>query len=212
LSNEQQLRFLKLWEPSLWLADAKLPMLWINGTNDPHFPMDSWQKSIRSAKGSCMQRAEINMPHGSKWAFMNKEAVAFANSILNNDDPLPNFGEVKRTSLIMEAQVTSAIPITKVELFYTLDTCNRTIRQWEKIPASIQGTAVTAILPPNTVAYFINVTDRRGLMVSSEYIEIDLDNYPNTAFIQQFTREVWEPQPDNPAALSQLYGIFTVYD
>ena len=176
LSNEQLNKFLKLWEPSLWLVNAKLPMLWLNGTNDRHFPMDAWQKSIRSARGHCLQRAEIEMPHGSKWAFMNKEIVSFANSILKNHKPLPNIGKVKRTGQIVKVKVTGTTPIAKAELCYTLDTGNRTERLWATIPARLKNRTVTVSLPIKTVAYFINVTNEQGLIISSEYIETEIEN------------------------------------
>ena len=57
-------RFMELWEGSGYLSKSKVPILWINGTNDIHFPLDSWQKSINMVKERSMQRTEIRMPMG----------------------------------------------------------------------------------------------------------------------------------------------------
>ena len=57
-------RIMELWEGSGYLSKSKVPILWINGTNDTHFPLDSWQISINMVKERSMQRTEIRMPMG----------------------------------------------------------------------------------------------------------------------------------------------------
>jgi hypothetical protein len=147
-------------------------MLWINGTNDINFPLDSWQKSVNVAKGPSKQRAEIRMPHGHI-GFMSNEAVAFADEITNNSILLPEIGKVERTGNQVSVKVDGNKEIIKAELCYTLHGAKRSNRIWESIPALISGKTVSAALPENATAFYFNITNERQLMVSSEYIETD---------------------------------------
>src|SRR5262249_21875508 len=40
-------RWLAMWDPSHYLKNTKIPMLWVTGTNDFAYPLDSLQKSYR---------------------------------------------------------------------------------------------------------------------------------------------------------------------
>jgi len=174
--NQKQLeRFMERWEGSPYLARSTVPMLWINGTNDINFPLDSWQKSIETAKGPGKQRAEIRMPHGHV-GFMSNEAVAFADGILNNTASLPEIGKVERIGDQVSAKVVGNTKIIKAELCYTLNGGKRSDRRWESVPATVSNEAVTAILPAGTIAFFFNITNERHLMLSSEYIETSATN------------------------------------
>jgi cephalosporin-C deacetylase-like acetyl esterase len=51
MGPEKAARWLAWWDPSVWLRHAKMPMLWVTGTNDFAYPMDSLQKSYRLTKG-----------------------------------------------------------------------------------------------------------------------------------------------------------------
>lgn len=172
LNQEQLKRFMELWEGSIYLAHSKVPMLWINGTNDINFPLDSWQKSVNIVKGQSKQRAEIRMLHGHN-GFVSDEAVAFADGIINGVASLPEIGKVERSGNQVSVKVIGNKEIIKAELCYTLYGGKRSNRLWESIPAAISGETVTAVLPENTTAFYFNITNERRLMLSSEYIETD---------------------------------------
>jgi len=170
LSQVQLKRFMELWEGSRYLAHSTVRMLWINGTNDINFPLDSWQKSINVAKGQSKQRAEIRMPHGHN-GFISDEAVAFADGIINSTAFLPEIGKVERTGNQVSVKIFGNKEIVKAELCCTLYGGKRSNRIWESVPALVSGETVTAVLPENTTAFYFNITNERRLMVSSEYIE-----------------------------------------
>jgi dienelactone hydrolase len=44
-------QWLAAWDPAHVLPQARLPMLWVNGTNDFAFPMNAVQRSYRTAPG-----------------------------------------------------------------------------------------------------------------------------------------------------------------
>jgi dienelactone hydrolase len=47
MGPERASRWLNLWDPSRYLPHTKMPMLWVNGTNDFAYPLDSYQKILR---------------------------------------------------------------------------------------------------------------------------------------------------------------------
>jgi hypothetical protein len=51
MGTEKAAKWLGLWDPSVFLPRAEMPMLWITGPNDFAYPPDSWQKSYRLPKG-----------------------------------------------------------------------------------------------------------------------------------------------------------------
>jgi dienelactone hydrolase len=190
LNQEQLKRFMELWEGSAYLARSRVPMLWANGTNDINFPLDSWQKSINTAKGPGRQRAEIRMPHGHN-GFMSKEAVAFADEITENTVSLPEIGEIERVGDKVSAEVVGNKEIIKAELCYTLYGGKRSNRIWESGPAIVSGKTVTAVLPKNTTAFYFNITNERGLMLSSKYVETGATGELVPVLIETESFEKW---------------------
>ncbi|MBM3457692.1 MAG: alpha/beta fold hydrolase, partial [Armatimonadetes bacterium] len=58
----------KLWvenfDPSRYLRRCQIPVLWVNGTNDFAYPLDSYRKSYRLPTGSRTLCVTVKMPHG----------------------------------------------------------------------------------------------------------------------------------------------------
>ena len=51
MKPEDAHKWLALWDPSVYLPRVKMPMLWVDGTNDPFYPMESLRKSYLLPKG-----------------------------------------------------------------------------------------------------------------------------------------------------------------
>ena len=81
-------RWGRLWDPLNYLPQVKCPMLWVNGTNDFAFPMDSWQKSYRLPEGSRTLSLKVRMEHNHRAGENPSEIHAFADSILRGAGPL----------------------------------------------------------------------------------------------------------------------------
>ena len=79
MGREKSSRWLGWWDPSVWLRQSKMPMLWVTGTNDFAYPMDSLQKSYRLAQGPHTLCIRLRMPHGHGGPGENPaEILAFA--------------------------------------------------------------------------------------------------------------------------------------
>lgn len=171
LGPEGAARWLSLWDPSRYLGRAKMPMLWVNGTNDFAYPLGSWQKSYRLARGSRTLAVRVRMKHSHPDGALPEEIHVFANSVLRGG---PRFARVK--SIAGASAVTyraQGRPIVKAELEYTRDTGKWQERKWESAPAQLDAARhqVSAPLPGGARAYYWNLFDADGLVVSSEHVE-----------------------------------------
>jgi len=84
-------RWLALWDPSVYLPRARLPMLWVTGTNDFAYPLDSLQRSYRLPRGPRSLCIRVEMPHGHGPPGENPEEIAPSRtSICGADRPSPD--------------------------------------------------------------------------------------------------------------------------
>ena len=166
-------RWLALWDPSHYLPAARMPMLWVTGTNDFAFPLDSLQKSYRIAGGPSTLAVRLRMPHGHGPAGEGPDEIrAFADSILRGGPALPRVGPLERRDGRAEATYRSDVPIARAELLYTRDAGQWTDRPWEVAEARVAPGSVSATLPPGVRAYFLNLYDEGGRVTSADHGEI----------------------------------------
>ncbi|MGQ9913541.1 MAG: hypothetical protein ACUVQQ_04240 [Thermogutta sp.] len=70
------------------------------------------------------------------------------------------------------AEVRSVVPLASAELHYTRDDGPWQERNWVSEPARIENSRVVADVPAAPVrALFLSVTDTRGAMVSTSWLE-----------------------------------------
>lgn len=160
-------RWLDLWDPSVYLVSAKLPMLWVNGTNDFAYPPGSWQKSHQLTKGPKTLAVRVRMPHGHPQGALPEEIHAFANTILRKG-PKPAKITAKGSG-DAGAWVKFSGTVATAELNFTKDRGRWQERKWESIPAAISAGRASAVVPGGATAYYLNLFDAQGRVVSSEY-------------------------------------------
>jgi len=174
LGPEKAALWLTQWDPSSYLGQAKMPMLWVNGTNDFAYPMDSWQKSYRLPTGDRTLCLRIRMPHGHGPAGENPEEIhLFANQLLRTGKPLAKITEQGQSTDEAWATFRSEVPITKAELSFTRDSGKWQDRLWDQLPAEIdnQTGRITAKIPADAKVFYLNLFDDRNCAVSTEHVE-----------------------------------------
>lgn len=174
LGPEKSKLWLNQWDPSVYLPQARMPILWVNGTNDFAYPMDSWQKSYRLPKGPQTLCLRVRMPHGHGPAGENPEEIhIFANAILKQQPPLAVITEQGQSEDEAWAKYESRVPITSAELAWTSGTGKWQDRKWEQLPATIDATSgrVTARIPAEAKVYYLNLFDDRKCAVSTQHVE-----------------------------------------
>jgi dienelactone hydrolase len=172
LGEEKADRWMRWWDPSAYLANAKMPMLWLSGSNDFAYTLNALQKSYRLPQTSRTLCIRLRMTHGQRQGAEPEEIAAFADSILKDGVPLVKItGQGEKDGKVW-ATFKSSVPIVKAELNYTCDTGKWQDRKWETVPAAIQGSKAAATLPANTKVYYMNFIDNRELVVSTEHVEV----------------------------------------
>lgn len=170
LSPDQAQKWSGLWDPSHFLRQAQMPMMWINSTNDIAFSLGEWQKSTDLPAGPQTRVIRVRLPHGQSEGASPPEIAAFANGVLGMGKPLATIGDIQKSGKeTVSVNFQSSTGMKKAELIYTKDIGSWQNRQWDTIPAVLSGSTAKAKLPTGTRAYFINLTDERDLTVSSRY-------------------------------------------
>jgi hypothetical protein len=159
------------WGPARYLPHATMPMLWVTDVDDSFFHLPSWQKSALLPPGPRTLSIHLNMTHGQDQGATPEEIAAFADSILREGKPLAMIQGVQRLkNHRVGVRFNSVVPIIKVNLNYTNDTGPWQGRHWKSVAATRNGSnEAQAELPQGSQAFFFNLIDDRGLVVSSIY-------------------------------------------
>ncbi len=172
MGPEKAAKWLGLWDPSVYLAKARMPMLWVDGTNDFAYPPDSLQKSYRLPTGARTLCMRVRMAHSHGGPGENPEEIhAMADALLRGQPSLARITKSGREGTTVWATYTSSTPIAGAELNYTTDSGEWQKRNWQTLPATLDAAQarISADLPAGVTAYYLNLTDVRNLVVSTEH-------------------------------------------
>ena len=170
MKPEQRDRWVRLFDPSNYLSGVRCPILFMNGTNDFAYPLDSYQKSYRRVPGQALVdlRIEVRMPHGHAEGWNPKEIGIYVDSIVKGGDPLPRLGPMKTAAGKATASFAAKVAVVRGQLLFTNDDGPWQNRRWESADAKIAGQTVEAPLPAKRpLVCYLSVTDQRGAMVST---------------------------------------------
>jgi len=176
MGSDRARRWLQRWDPSVYLPGARMPFLWVTGTNDFAYPLDSLQKSYRLPTGGRTLCIRVRMPHGHGGAGENPEEIrVFADALLRKGEGLCRVGRIGRAGRRVEVAYEYGGTIQGAELIYTRDRGRWPERNWEAASAAVDGGArrIGAELPDGISTYYLNVTDERGCVVSAEHEVVD---------------------------------------
>jgi dienelactone hydrolase len=175
LPAEWRKQWVENFDPSRYLAQTRCPILFVNGTNDFAYPLDSYQKSYRLVKDRKLC-VTVRMPHGHPAGWAPVEIGLFMDQHLRGGVPLPSFkGEVQvkedGKNRIAEAAFTSPGPISRAALHWTTDTTGPwQKRNWQSKEFSPGKGNLKAELPSaRPVIFFLTITDNRKATVSTEH-------------------------------------------
>jgi len=172
MGREKASKWLDLWDPSRYLPEARMPMLWVSGTNDFAYPLPSLQKSYRLPRGERTLAVRVRMPHSHPAGAAPAEIPAFADALFGRGKPLAWIRAERTEGNRAVARFRSARAVAKAELNYTSEEGAWKDRKWETIPAEVDRKRgrVEAEIPAAAKAYYLNLFDVDGLVVSTEHI------------------------------------------
>jgi dienelactone hydrolase len=164
-------RWLDLWDPSVYLGQAKMPFLWIDGSNDFFCPLNQLQQSYRLLKEPSTLSVRVRMTHSQEEGQAPAEIEAFADRIVKSGTPLASIVSQGQIAQDVWTKYRCVRPIVRAELVYTSDTGPWQSRAWSAVPAQLDSPKrmVRAVAPSGTTTYYFNIFDDRGLMVSSAH-------------------------------------------
>ena len=171
----------RLWDPTLFLPDLKVSVLWLAGTNDRAFSIPALMKSFGSVKGEKHLSLKVRLPHGH-WPVSEEapEVTAFADSLCKGGRRLTNLAPVEfcRASRHASCEVSADAMPKEVCLVYTDGTDDSwEKREWKINAAKLdaQGKRIEAEVPASATAFFFNVVDSEGRVSSSVVLGQQLD-------------------------------------
>ena len=194
--GEHKAKWVKEYDPGSLLPRCRVPIFFVNGTNDVHYVLDSYMKSYNVIPGEKHIRIQVKMPHGHPpgWApqeigiFIDSKCkgitpVVGAKDGLKTEQPLPTLGEPVIKADEIEVSCKAWVNnIKKAEFNYTTDAGLRSKREWKSLQAKITmnsltmsppvfGYKITAPKPPSEAnTWYLSVTDSRDAMVSTKVV------------------------------------------
>lgn len=163
-------QWVSLWEPDTYLANAKMPFLWVNGTADAAFNLKLWSNSA-SLTQKAYRAIRINMPHGQTEGMNIPEILPFAKAMVSGTE-FPGFTKIKidDEGERLGAKWNSSAKIKSAQLIAT-----RAAECWNDClfrayPAKLNKENGTVIgnLPEGWTAAYLNLEDENGCVYSSE--------------------------------------------
>ena len=169
MTPQQKDRWIHLWDPSMYIGSATMPVFFVNGTNDFAYPLDSYSKTYGLVKTRGNFRITVNMPHGHQEGWAPKEIGLFMDQYVKGGVPLPTITKPQLTDGKVRAKVKSKAALISANLNYTMGAVPINKLDWESIPARVEGQFIISPTPPDKATiWFLTVTDSREAIVSSE--------------------------------------------
>ena len=170
LDQRQRDEWIRLHDPSRFLVHCKVPMFFVNGTNDKHYPLKSYSRSYALVKGPRTLRIKAGMrhSHGHGWApleigrFIDQHLLQ-APRLIQLDTP-----EIKDN--VIRVRFHSDRKPRQASLQYTTDHGPLVDRNWQSLDAEVAEDAVSAMVPEEATIWCLAVTDQEGAMVTTEVI------------------------------------------
>ena len=161
-------KWTQLWDPSSYAGSATMPTLFLNGSNDFAYQLDSYMKTyalVQSPKNIAIKPA---MPHGH--IFDVPEALIFIDSVLQGGMPLAKVTRCAIEGGKVRAEVETKTALTSAELHVTTAPhSENNKRPWTVLPLTIEGTKITGDAPSaDATAWYVSIKDERGALISSE--------------------------------------------
>ena len=162
-------KWVKLWDPSRYVASASMPMLFVNGGKDFAYPPDSHAKTFSLVRSPKYLHFVPDLPHGH--IFDRPQVIEqFIDHRLKGAPAVSRISSVERKDGEVVAIVSTERSLKEASVHYTTESLSGDSRQrvWETQPARIVGKQVIAAAPPiSSTAWFVTVRDDSNVLVSS---------------------------------------------
>src|SRR5207249_2399192 len=111
-------RWVEQFDPSRYLGRARMPVLFVNGTNDFAYPLGSYQKSYRLVKDRTLC-VTVKMPHGHPQGWAPVEIGLFVDQHLRGGRPLARVEAVRRVGGRVAVRFRAEVPVVRAAFHVT---------------------------------------------------------------------------------------------
>ncbi len=169
----------KFWDPRRYLAMARQPFLWLDGTNDAAFPLSMLRPSIdahTTGVNALVLKPELPHLHGA----ISEEApelLEFCEEIFHSRPAGARFSAMACRDDQLSARLEDGISLPdlkETKLYFTRTTGVWSDRRWNEAPARFEPESrqISAKRPEGATAYFFSVTTSGGTIRTSPIQEI----------------------------------------
>jgi dienelactone hydrolase len=168
MTPEQRDRWVKLWDPSVYVPAIQSPILLLNGTNDFAYPLDSYMKTWAAISSTKQLRITAAMPHSHQDGWAPKEIGLFVGQYLRGEKPLLSLS----TPIVANGGTTFKCTSGgkySAKLNFTNEKGPINKRIWHTQSITMNNDCIRiSSLPIETTAWYVTVADDRDATVSSE--------------------------------------------
>ena len=163
-------RWDELWDAHNFLPNGRMPVLWVTGSNDHFFPLDSLQRGYDLPEPAPYLAVRVRMPHGHPPTGDPKEIRMFADHFAFGRPAYPELKVTCADRLLKVSWNGFGRKVAKAELVTTASDA----RNWEKRPYAAKEIAfdeasLSAEVPADTVIGWVNLTFDDGLIASTRH-------------------------------------------
>ena len=167
----------RLWirhfDPGQHVSRTRCPILFLNGSNDFAYPLDSHRKTVEQVKPALVSVSiEHRLKHGHYWDI---EIVdSFIDSVLMGRRKLARLGALRIAGGEAHAPILGDTAVASAELWHTSDQGEWQQREWRSSPARIEGRQIRASIPDDgPITFFLQAIDEDGLRTSTTHATLE---------------------------------------
>lgn len=158
------------YDPSLYVKDAKMPMLFVNGTNDAHFFVDQWSKTANLVDDK-RYSMRLRMIHGHNKGWAPEEIYAFVDNILGvRTTATPEFERLQLKDGVLSCRVRNLSEGDRVSVIYTKTPTLDKESEWEEMEVALQGDKLTFEIDDECRACYVSVDQKSEAHYSSKVL------------------------------------------
>ncbi len=166
-----QQRWYNQYDPALYVKDADIPMLFVNGTNDAHFFVNQWHKTTELVSDK-QYSMRLRMKHGHNAGWAPEEIYTFIDNILGvtKYTPTPEFSKLKFKKGRVSCRVANVNQGDKVSVVYTNDVELSNASEWVKVDVEVVSGSISVDLGEGCHVCYISVETPKSGHFSSRLL------------------------------------------
>ena len=171
LGKEKSLKWVDFWDPSHYVGNSKMPLLFLNGTNDFAYFVENWHKTAQLAPNHQLSLVpELKHSH-----FHGAEPVEIFNFIhyhLGQGPAFASFENVNEDGGMLKSQINEGSDeVDAVYLVYTKDNKPSPERTWHLKEIEFSNKTLATDVPEEALLYYLYLVEKTGNRVSSALLK-----------------------------------------